>query len=206
VSQDHSRAGRPPEPGPRRWCAANRLRLGRLTALIVLHACGAQAVHPQPNALEYRVKAAFLYNFTRFVEWPAGTASPSGEPLDLCVLGKNPFGSVLEKTVQGKTVRGQPLRVSAAEDAAELEGCEIIFISSSEKKRMRKILAGIGEHHALTVADTDDFLDWGGMVNFVLEDGTVRFEIDLDRTKEAGIKVSSQLLRVAAAVRTSAAP
>lgn len=206
MDPQHSSARRTPGPEPRRRHAGFRVGFRPVVALVVLNICGAQALHPQTSSLEYRVKAAFLYNFTRFLEWPGEAAPGSGEAFDVCVLGKDPFGRVLEKTVQGKTVRGHPLRLLSPGPEGDLEACEVIFISSSEKKRLRRILDDVRPYHALTVGETDDFLDRGGMINFLIEDGTVRFEINLDRTKEAGIKVSSQLLRLATTVRTSEGP
>jgi YfiR/HmsC-like len=155
-------------------------------------------------ASEYAVKAAFLFNFTKFVEWPP---SAFGERNDfqLCVLGEDPFGKGLD-VVRGEKVAGREITLLRTPKLAEEEGCQILFISRSERARMPQILQDLKDAPVLTVADTDGFLDDGGIINFKLEGSKVRFEINQQAADRAGIKISSKLLRLAVAPKGSPGP
>ncbi len=147
---------------------------------------------------EYKVKAAFLLNFGKFVEWPS-EALVDGE-LRICVLGNDPFGSTLDKTLAGRSVgsnKVKPLRVSAADGA---RGCQIVFVSESEKAHVDQIVSTFRGSPVLLVSETDRFVKRGGMINFVEVDSKVRFEINEGAAKQAGLKISSQLLKLATAV------
>jgi hypothetical protein len=160
-----------------------------------LGAAGAQPI----VSSEYAVKAAFLYNFAKFVEWPAGAFPGPGEPVTFCILGEDPFGGKLEQTVEGKTVKGRPVVVlHTGLDA--LGRCHILFAGSSERPRFDRILAAVGRRPILTVGDDEPFRQAGGIINFVLRESRVRFQIDRAAAERAGLKVSSQLLELAEAV------
>ena len=148
---------------------------------------------------EYEVKAAFLYNFARFVEWP-DPAPAAEEPVEICVLGEDPFGEVLDRTIAKKKVRGHPVvarRIEGPDDAAT---CRIVFVSASEE-RLRPTLETLAREQTLTVGEDDDFTKQGGMIKFLLDERRVRLEINVDALERAGLKASSQLLRVARVVR-----
>ena len=156
------------------------------------------------NPSEYAVKAAYLYNFGRFVEWPRN--APSGQTGDfaICVLGRDPFGTVLDTTISGERIDGKSVvarRIAKAGDAA---GCRVLFISSSENKQLKEILSGLGKQSVLTVSDMPQFVDQGGIVQFVLAAERVRFEINLAAAQQAGLNLSSELLKVAADVKGKA--
>jgi hypothetical protein len=150
---------------------------------------------------EYQVKAAFLYNFARFVEWPARTFKAPNEPLAICVLGQDPFGRWLEDTVNGKTVAERELVVKHISDTSKATSCKILFVSSSERRRLRTVLSGVRACGILTVGETGSFTSEGGMINFTLEEGRVRFEVNLEAAEQEGLRISSKVLSLARAVK-----
>ena len=149
---------------------------------------------------EYQVKAAFLYNFAKFVQWPADAFRSSQSPLVLGVLGRNPFGSILKQTLQGKTAQGRSFMIRTATDPKEIGFCHILFISASEQRRLGQILKGL-QGPVLTVSEIPRFAHQGGIINFYLADKKVRFEINLKKAEKVRIKIKSQLLRHAKIVK-----
>jgi YfiR/HmsC-like len=155
----------------------------------------------QPKVSEYQVKATYLYNFGRFVQWPPNATTAKGDSFSICVLGQDPFGPSLDSTLAGETLDGKPLaakRISTPRDAGE---CRILFISSTEENHLKEILAALDESSILTVSDMPAFSRRGGMIQFVLEGGRVRFEINLAKAETAKLTLSSELLKVATTVR-----
>jgi hypothetical protein len=156
-------------------------------------------------ASEYDVKAAFLYNFTKFVDWPPSAFADERSTFKICVLGQDPFGKTLEELAKGGEA-GRNLTVLRVDEMSRPAGCQILFISRSERARMPQILGQLRDAPVLTVADTDGFLDHGGIINFTLEKSKVRFEINHQAAERAGIKISSKLLRLASHVKGSPGP
>jgi hypothetical protein len=159
--------------------------------------CGADA--PVPS--EYQVKAAFLYNFAKFVDWPVEALPESSTDMILCILGEDPFGTDLEETVQGKLVNGRRLGIKRFKSPSGLKGCHILFISSSEGNRVAEILATLRGASVLTIGEMERFARLGGIINFTMEDNKVRFEINVDAAAQAGLKISSKVLKLATIVR-----
>jgi hypothetical protein len=155
-----------------------------------------EAAADQPLG-EYQVKAAFLFNFARCVEGPPNDSAGARAPVDFCVLGDDPFGDALDRAVAGKTLNDRAMVVRRGKKVQELNGCEVLFISSSEKGRLAGILEALRSVHVLTVGECEDFAAQGGEVQFTLEDNHVRFIINVDATDRAGLKVSSKLLSLA---------
>lgn len=156
----------------------------------------------QGTVPEYQLKAAYLVNFARFVSWPP--AGVDGEEFTFCVLGADPFGAALDATVADVTVDGRramPRRLAAI---GGMEGCRVLFISAAEAGRLEAILAGLRDRPVLTVSDMPQFARRGGMIQFVNDGERVRFEVDLQPAQEAGLTLSSNLLRVAIVVRPAA--
>jgi hypothetical protein len=153
---------------------------------------------------EYQVKAAFLFNFARFVEWPPNASVGATDPVDFCVLGDDPFGDALDRAVAGKTLNERTMAVRRGRKVQELNGCDVLFISTSEKSRLAEILGALRSVHVLTVGESEDFAAQGGDVQFTLEDNHVRFIINVDATDRAGLKVSSKLLGLAHVVHGDA--
>lgn len=153
---------------------------------------------------EYQVKAVYLFNFGKFVEWPERAAK--GPDFPICVLGVDPFGSTLDSVLAGEVINDRKLvakRISNFRDAA---GCRIVFISSSETSRFKEILAEAQTLPILTVSDAATFLSAGGMIQFVIRDNKVRFDVSLAPADKAGLTLSSQLLKVAAQVSKERKP
>lgn len=145
---------------------------------------------------EYLIKAAFLFNFAKFVEWPADSFKDDFSPINLCILGTDPFGSALD-TIKGKTVKGRPLKIRWTNQVNDIEGCHILFISASEKENLKEILYGLRRSNTLTVSEINGFAQMGGMINFIIVDQKVRFEINLDVAQRSRLKMSAQLLKLA---------
>jgi YfiR/HmsC-like len=161
-----------------------------------------QGQHAKPT--EYEVKATYLYNFSRFVEWPAQGRQGQSDSFAICVLGENPFGPALNATVAQETIAGKSVvarQISAPQDAVN---CRVLFISSSEGTRLKEILTSLGTASVLTVSDLPKFTQRGGMVQFILEGNKVRFEVNSATAERAGLTLSSELLKVAVNVRRNA--
>ena len=167
------------------------------------------------SSREYQIKAAFVYNFIKFVEWPKEKVADSNEAMTIGILGKDPFGDIFEsindKQVQGKKVlmvrfeSFAGLKKSADEQKSPppvdvLSRCDLLFISSSEKDNITEILQQLRGKPVLTISETDDFLKSGGIINFVIEDKKVCFEINVDAAKECNLELRSKLLRLARCV------
>jgi hypothetical protein len=159
----------------------------------------------QPKPTAYQVQAAYLYNFGKFAQWPVATRAKA-ETFNVCVFGEDPFGPILNATVAGGTVDGKTVvakRIVSAPDAVE---CRILFISLSEDKRLDKILEALNGAAVLTVSDMPRFAERGGMIQFILDENRVRFQVNLTAAQNAGLILSSQLLKLAALVRRSSSP
>src|SRR5690242_11306612 len=148
-----------PLPKPRSWI------VGLLLTVLIVRAAFAA------SADEYQVKAAFLYNFAKFVEWPATTFKTEKDPIRICVLGADPFGDALAEVLHGKTVLSHPLTLAGISDPAQSAECQIVFVSSSEQKRLRSVLRALPPAGTLTIGESDGFTEQGGMVNFTRENG-----------------------------------
>jgi hypothetical protein len=145
---------------------------------------------------ESDVKAAYLFNFTRFVEWPDGTPAPS-EPFRLCVVADGTMTGLIERTMTGETVKGRSSETAEPRSIEEARRCQILFVGRTEIGRARHMLAALRDHPVLTVSDAARFADTGGMIEFVRIDENVRFRVNLEAAKRSGISISSRLLRVA---------
>ncbi len=166
------------------------LRRALLLALLFVPVAGAQE-------LEYQLKAAFLFNFVKFVEWPADAFAGEKSPLTICVYGADPFGGTLDNLVRGESVAGRGLIVQRPESSADLRDCHVLFVSRSERSRLGEVLPRVQGKPVLTVGDTDGFLKAGGVINFVLEENKVRFVIEPEAAERNRLKISSKLLRLA---------
>jgi hypothetical protein len=176
---------------------------------------GPKAQADPATSLEYQVKAAFLYNFLQFVDWPEEESADSNEPITIGIIGKDPFGDAFE-SIKDKKVKGgrgviikrfksfEDLKKSTEKDKPEsdqetetLTKCHLLFICSSEQKNLKEIIDLLKDHSVLTVADMQGFLESGGIVNFVIEENKVGFEINIAAAEHAKLKIRSQLLRLA---------
>jgi len=153
------------------------------------------ALGPPPT--EYEVKAAFLLNFGRFVEWPSEALPDARVPLTVGVLGEDPFGPLLDQTLKDKSAQGHPVVVRRLEGLDEARRCQILFVSASESGDVSQILRAVQGVPVLTVSEIPQFALRGGMVNFVVRENRVRFEINTAAATQARLKISSQLLKLA---------
>jgi hypothetical protein len=167
-------------------------------AVAVLFA--AAALGQTEETHEYEVKAAFLFHFAQFVDWPSETFKSDTSPLTYCTIGEDPFQGALEASLNGKTVGARHLRVTHIKQAQEIPECQILFIGGMEKKRMSNVLASIRGTPVLTVGDADHFVNEGGVIGFSLEEKKIRFEINLNAATEAKLKISAKLLALAKTV------
>jgi len=149
---------------------------------------------------EYDVKAAFLLNFIRFVNWSEQAGGGKGNELVLGIAGKDNFGNSLN-LIRGAQIKNRTLVVKNAVDHNSLTSCDILFISSSEKDRLPSLMAALKDLPILTVSEIEGFAARGGMINFIIVENKVRFEINPDAAKQAGINISSQLLQLARIVK-----
>jgi hypothetical protein len=162
-------------------------------AMLLLGVACAQS----PTAGEYQVKAAFLYNFAKFVEWPPSSFPDASAPLRICVFGRDPFGQELRNITNEKTVNGRKLEVAHVSDLQAARSCHVLFIASSGGTPVKQIVEGLRGASVLTVGDSKGFTDQGGMINLVLENDRVQFEVSPAAAERAGLKISSKLLSVA---------
>jgi hypothetical protein len=164
---------------------------------ILLEAPCARAA--QPN-LEYEVKAAFLYNFAKFIEWPPKAFAQDDAPLVFCVLGENPFQDKLGRVVNDRTANGRRIVVQPMPPGAQTEGCHLVFVAAAEDDRVARLVHTFHSAQGapvLTVGESDRFAGAGGMIRLVVDEGRVRFDINAAAAERAGLKLSSQLLKLA---------
>ena len=150
---------------------------------------------------EYQVKAALLLNFVRYSDWPVGVFAKTNSPYVIGIVGRDPFGADLERAFEGKTNKGRAFVLKRVSSDQELRACHLLFVPSSERRRSRDLLEKIQGAPILTVGESSDFLDQGGMINFLLKNGSVRFEINLEPARAARLKLEANLIQVAISVR-----
>jgi len=153
---------------------------------------------------EYLIKAALLYNFAKFAEWPVDAFDGAGTPLRICILGDDPFGAALDALV-GKQVHERPLTIARIRALAETARCHILFVSASETAQLTEILDYVGRRPILTVADFSRFAQAGGIIGLKTVDNHSRIEVNIDAVNRSGLKLSSKLLRLAETVGARAA-
>lgn len=170
--------------------------LGLLNLLMPATRAGAA----EASLSEYQVKALFLVNFAKYVDWPASAFSDASAPIVICVTGNNNIGPGLSKAIEGKNVSGRAIQIVMVEKDEDFAKCHILFVSGSEKKRLGEILSKVKDSPVLTVGEAEQFIAQGGIINFTKKDGKVRLQIDLDAARKAKLQLSSKLLSVADSV------
>ncbi|MBI4390128.1 MAG: YfiR family protein [Nitrospinae bacterium] len=167
-----------------------------ITALFFMQFAAAPPSSAQENPREYAIKAAFIYNFVKFVRWPESAIQPSGA-LTLCVTGADPFGPLLEKLAEKSRATENKLTVRRGigpEDAAQ---CHIVFVGDPDGDRLERVLDAVKGKPVLTVGDAPEFAHKGVAINFFIQDNKVRFEINVGAARRSGLAVSSELLNLA---------
>jgi len=164
--------------------------------------CSASVVHRGDDSSmrgEYEVKAAFLFNFAKFVEWPVEAFESSESPLVIGVLGKDPFGSILDRTVSGKKVRGRKCDVMRCKDVRDALFCHVLFVGESEQSRVAQVLQELQGTNVLMVGEMDKFIQSGGTIRFRMIENRVRFEINPAAAERNQLRMSSKLMKLAEA-------
>ena len=169
---------------------------------------GAFAQSPDASdSSEYLIKAGFIFNFAKFVEWPSNAFAQPDSPIVIGILGTDPFGTIIDKIVQDKKVgtRGFIVkRLKWGTDVKEIRECKILFVGASERAHMDELVQIVKGLPILTVGETPGFAERGGVIRFVLEDNRVRFEVNVVAARQADLTISSRLLTLARIIQQSA--
>jgi hypothetical protein len=184
----------------RRWLLQQFIYVVTL-ATLVLSLCMSFSRADDVSTQEYKIKARFIYNFARFVEWPTSAFPSPNSPFVIGILGEDPFGKLLDQTVQDKSISGHNIEVRRFSHIEDIQRCQILFIGGSETGQLATILGRLKGKSILTVGESPAFLDEGGVINLSVEQMSVRFQIDTDAAKSAQLSISSKLLGVASSVR-----
>ena len=176
------------------------IRLHFIISVLLFSITGYAAGADPSDNKEYQIKAAFMYNFAKFIEWPQDAFPDDSSGISLCILGENPFGSSLY-SIDGKIAEGRRLEVNLYEHLEDIGECHILFISNSRAEELPIILASLKNRSVLTVGDIDNFAENGGIINFITKDNKIRFEINVNAAQRAHLKISSKLANLAKIIR-----
>jgi len=180
------------DPIPSRW------RLGVVSLFgLMIFLWGSLTAHAQISMSEYQVKALFLCNFVKYVDWPGGATGP----IVIGILGQDNFNDSLTDAVAGKNINGRAIVIKHLSEDDDLSGCTILFVSSSENSQLSEILGKTGSLPILTVGESDSFLQNGGIINFLLKEGKIHLTINLKAAQKVNLQISSKLLSVADVVK-----
>lgn len=173
--------------------SVKKLGLEVFMALCIMAFTGLRARSQTLFGPEYHVKAAFIYNFAKFVEWPQDKFDNNNDPVILCISSNNPQINVFF-SLNNKTVGGKKMAVRKCEDLEDIKDCHILFLDSTDKEFIRENLKSVKEHSILTVGHIKGFTQMGGIINFFTVEDRLKFEVNLDAAKRSGLKLGSQLL------------
>jgi hypothetical protein len=177
----------------------------RQVLLTWLWLCGGMVWAGGANAVgEYQVKAVFLFNFTRFVDWPVVADTSTNSPFVISIVGEDPFGSILDEAIRGESVRNRRIVIRRLHSNEPIAPCDCLFIARSEKDRLKEVLDQVKSRPTLTVADTAQAVEQGVMINLSLVQGSVKMEINPSTSDAAGLKISAKLLNLARIVNPAA--
>jgi len=167
-------------------------------SLLTVFSPGKPMAHAEPPvSKEYQVKAAFLYNFTKFVDWPPKKFAHAQAPIVIGVLGKNPFGTALVEMLKDRKVNGREIEFKPIDSVAEIRGLHVLFVTAGEASRFTGLEPALRENSVLGVGESESFLSHGGAIIFALEGDKLRFEINMTSAERADVKISSQLQKLA---------
>lgn len=188
------------------WSAAKRRALLLCCAALLASpagwAPGGAGAAESDDALEHRVKAAFLYKFAGYVDWPPASFAAADTPLTIGVIGSESVAAELFQVATGRTINNRAIAVKRIKAGEALAGVHVLFIGAAERARLGQLAKNAQAHSVLTVSESEGALDQGSMINFIVADRRVRFEIGLDSAEKSGLRLSSRLLAVAQQVRT----
>jgi hypothetical protein len=171
-----------------------------LLCIVLLVLGAAQFARAQSDADEYQVKAAFLFHFAQFLDWPSDSLNAADRSITLCIFDDEPRRQELQGTVEGKTIGARTFHIRLISQPQEIQGCNIFFLSRDEARRQPAILKSLRGMPVLTVGETSDFLSDGGMIRFHLDEGKTRFDINLASAEYSHLQISSRLLLLATSV------
>ena len=172
---------------------AGKLNIFRIFGLLLILICFALSPSKADSLKEYQIKAAFIYNFIKFIEWPNQNTF---DTFNICILGKDPFGEAID-ILKGKRVKGWKIKILRMNSLEKAESCQVIFISPSEASSLKEILSFFKNKPILTISEIPGFIEKGGIINFIIINNKIRFEINDKVAREGGLKISSKLLRLA---------
>jgi hypothetical protein len=172
-----------------------------LLALFAALACPSGLRAESPVEREYEIKAAYIYNFINYIDWPENAFPAPGGIITIGVVGETQFRAALN-VLNGKQIKGRTVALKQINDPKDLDQCQIVFISSSEKSRVPELLGKLKDSRVLTVSEIDGFAEQGGIINFISEHNRVRFEINPDAARRLGLNISSELLKLAKLVKS----
>ena len=181
-----------------------RLRLLITMVVLILPSVGFDAqAQDSSGSSEYLIKAGFIYNFANLVQWPSNAFAQPDSPIVIGILGEDPFGTILDRVLAGKRVNGRAFLVKRLKSVLDLKECHIVFVSSSELTHLAEAIHSVKGMPILTIGEIPGFAKRGGIINLVLEDNKVRFEVNVEAAKEADLNISSRLLALARIVQES---
>ncbi len=190
---------------PHAW-AAKKIQRALLVVFLIAAAALSVAQEPFGNVAEYQVKAAFLYKFCLYIEWPRSAFASADSPIVIGIAGPDDLVAELESITRDHTINGRSLQVRRIDNDADLKGLHLLFVAHTEQARLPQLVAQAQTLPLLLVTESPAGLDDGGGINFTLQDNRVRFDVDLDFTNRQDLRLSAQLLKVARTVRGEAAP
>jgi hypothetical protein len=183
---------------------SQRARSGVVAGILLAAFLFCNVAAPAEELTENQLKAAFLFNFAKFVEWPDGAFQGAESPLIIGIAGNDAFAAVVKETVQGKTVSGRPLVVRTVQSGADVKGCHLLFLSGTAPRLESESLTQARQLTILTVGNSQQFAEAGGMIGFFMQDSHVRFAINPGAAQHANLRVSSKLLSLAKLVNYTA--
>jgi len=191
-------------PSSPRPSSVSSIRLLLLSLCVLAFSCKASQAQAAPAVSSSDVEAAYLYNFGKFIEWPA-PADTNAAPFSICVVGKDDFGTTLDSLIQNDTVNGRAIVAKRLPSITVADACQILFLGASEQARLARDLDTVKDKPVLTVSSIPGFLDRGGMIQFLVRDSRVRFAVNLTSAAQAHLALSSELLKVAVSVNSKPA-
>lgn len=165
--------------------------------MLILACLGHQSRAQGKPSLEYQVKAAFLFNFTRFITWPSTAFTADDAPFVIGITGSDPFGNYLDDLVSGERVNGRPIVIRHYAEGADVSGCQLLFIGNADTSKQKNFLSQVQQLPVLTVSDADSFIKAGGMIRFYKDDNHIKMEIKAAAVKGTRLDISSKLLQIA---------
>lgn len=174
-----------------------RLFLRRFIIIVIVAGIQTMSFAQKPAVPEHQIKAVFLFNFIQFVDWPSHSFDSVESPVVIGVLGKDPFGSYLDEILAGEVINGRPVTVKRFSGLHEIENCHILYIHNPEPENFSKIFDLLSGKNVLTISDSRDFVEEGGIIRFVKVNNKIQFQINPEAAKRANLVISSKLLRLA---------